>query len=213
MWRRLRKAADPDSFFVDKLTKVQGQGERASRIIDHLRTFGRPRAQHLSPFPISRPVRNVLDLLGQQFANRGIAVDIDLPEDLPLVLGDEAQLEQVVINLLNNARDALTDFECECAPTILVEARETRLQGEAWLCLDVIDNGPGMPAEVAQRVFEPFFTTKEVGKGTGLGLSISYGLIKAMGGKLFVRSEPGAGAVFSVFLRVAAQDSSQPPET
>jgi PAS domain S-box-containing protein len=202
--RRLVKADQDHEFELEKLHKIQGQVQRASKIIDQLRTFGRPTVLNVTGFPLHRPIDSVLDLLRQQFANRGIELQVDIPEGLPLVEADEPQLEQVLINLLNNARDAFSERGAsDDDPWVMLKAEAELLPGEGELrvCLHVADNGPGMTDEVCRRVFEPFFSTKEVGKGTGLGLSISYGLVRGFGGTLAVRSEKGEGTTFTILLK------------
>jgi len=136
---------------------------------------------------------------------RDITVAIDVPDDLPRVEADEARLEQVLMNLILNARDALDEREGdEPEKEILIRARPVTLPGEEpGVSIEITDNGPGIPREVLDRVFEPFFTTKEVGKGTGLGLSISYGLVREFGGTLEVQSRPGEGSSFTVLLKAA----------
>ncbi len=207
MSKRVAVTEDQDGPFLrEKLQKVQSQVARAGKIIDQLRNFGRPRPKTLTSFSVERPINNVLDLLGEQFRRRGIEIDVDVSDDLLNVEADEVQLEQVLINLLNNARDVLTGPLPEGRqPKLSVSVdMQTLSTSSPQLCIHVRDNGPGMDEEIAERIFEPFFTTKEVGKGTGLGLSISYGLVRDFGGKLVVRSTPGKGTTFIVFLKLAS---------
>ena len=215
--RRLAKSGEESQFDfeIEKLQKIQGQVQRASKIIDQLRTFGRPTVLQVTDFPIRRPVEAVLDLVGQQLAGRGIEVVVEIPDGLPNVQADEPQLEQVLINLLNNARDALSEHGASSdTPRIRLKAEAEILpgDGELRICLHVEDNGPGMSDEVCRRVFEPFFSTKEVGKGTGLGLSISYGLVRGFGGTLAFRSRLGEGTTFTILLKTVAPPESQPQE-
>ncbi|MCU0691631.1 MAG: ATP-binding protein [Polyangiaceae bacterium] len=210
--RRANQQSGPDhEFELDKLTKIQGQVQRASKIIDQLRTFGRPTVKRVTRFPVSRPVHAVLDLLRQQLTNRGIRVEFDVPDSLPEVAADEPQLEQVLINLLNNARDALAERPAEADLWIRIKAETEVMPGETEprVCLHVADSGPGMDERTLNRIFEPFFTTKEVGKGTGLGLSISYGLVRGFGGTLAVRSRLGEGTTFSLLLPTQMQATEQ----
>lgn len=211
--RRLSKEQGGRDFELEKLHKIQGQVQRASKIIDQLRTFGRPSVQNIAGFPLERPVRSVLDLVEQQFASRGIELIVEIPNGLPDVEADESQLEQVLINLLNNARDALSAQAGEDSAWVRVKAEAELLPGDGELrvCLHVSDNGPGMSDAVCRRVFEPFFSTKEVGKGTGLGLSISYGLVRGFGGTLAVRSKRGAGTTFTILLKTVGSPSSSQP--
>ena len=213
--RHLVKGTDSHEFELEKLSKIQGQVQRASKIIDQLRTFGRPSVEKVDAFPIRRPVDSVLELLRQQFENRGIDLQVDIPDNLPEVEADESRLEQVLVNLLNNARDALSEHGPSSGkPWVRLKAEAELLPGEGALrvCLHVSDNGPGMSEEVRRRVFEPFFSTKEVGKGTGLGLSISYGLVQGFGGTLAVHSKVGEGTTFTVILNtVGLPLPSAPP--
>jgi PAS domain S-box-containing protein len=192
------------SFYKDKLDKVSGQVERAGKIIDHLRAFGRPRAKELSSVQLRVPVDGVMVFLREQLHRRGIKVAIDLPGDLPQVEADEARLEQVLMNLIINARDALEELEEGRQRKIMITARRCDLDGAPGVNMQVRDTGPGIPHEVLDRIFEPFFTTKEVGKGTGLGLSISYGLVREFGGELAVESAMDEGTTFSIKLKEAA---------
>ncbi len=124
-----------------------------------------------------------------------IDVRVSLSEDLPETLSDPYQLQQVFINLINNARDALADHE-----TGALVIRTYR-KGDTIL-IEFEDNGPGIPDEFIKKIFDPFFTTKEVGKGTGLGLSMAYGIVKEHGGTISVESQPGKGAKFIVTIPI-----------
>jgi two-component system NtrC family sensor kinase len=129
------------------------------------------------------------------FKTSNIEVIRDYEGDLPWVLVNRNQMDQIVLNLLNNAKDAIAR-----SGQIVVR---TRLEG-AWVRIDVQDTGRGMTQELMERIFMPFFTTKRVGKGTGLGLSISYGIVDSLGGYIEVKSRLGVGSTFSVFLPVRA---------
>jgi two-component system, cell cycle sensor histidine kinase and response regulator CckA len=135
-----------------------------------------------------------------------IELDIKHGRDLWLVKADLNQFEQVVVNLVVNARDAMTEGGRISLRTRNVTAAEcagyqekSLVVGE-YVLIEVEDNGHGIPADVRDKIFEPFFTTKEVGKGTGLGLSMVYGIVKQTGGYVFCESEPGRGATFRIFL-------------
>jgi PAS domain S-box-containing protein len=191
-------------FFEDRLRKIQAQVERAGKIIDHLRAFGRPRTKQLERVRVQDPVEGVMVFLREQLVRRDISVVIDLPDDLPRVEADEARLEQVLMNLILNARDALEEVSGADKKEVRISAARSTLGDEPRISIQVRDTGHGIPREVIDRVFEPFFSTKEVGKGTGLGLSISYGLVHEFGGTLEVESEPGSGTTFTINLREAA---------
>jgi len=211
MTRKLEQlplAAEDREFLAEKLAKVQTQVERAGKIIDHLRTFGRVRERAFASVDLRTSIEGVLVFLAEQLRQHSIDVALELPGELPRVTADEAQLEQVLMNLIINARDALDEIPGEThAKQITIAAARGRFDhGAAAVVLEVRDNGPGIPSEVQQRIFDPFFTTKEVGKGTGLGLSISYGLVRDFGGTLEVESRPQKGATFRVRLREAERE-------
>jgi len=126
--------------------------------------------------------------------SRDISLTCELGENHPQVLLDPSRMEQVLLNLFNNAMDAMPD-----GGHLLVS---TDLDEEAWVRISVRDTGTGISERHLDRLFDPFFTTKEVGKGTGLGLSISYGLVQEHGGRLEVESQEGVGSVFHILLPV-----------
>jgi histidine kinase len=199
-------------FFLDKLEKLRHQVDRAGKIIDHLRTFGRPTIRSLGSTDVRGPITRVVDLLREPLQGREIRLRLALADDLPPVLADEAQLEQVLLNLVVNARDAFEGHTPRDGQpkTIRISASAGSFPGESpTVQVRVSDNGPGMSEEVLERVFEPFFTTKEVGKGTGLGLSISYGLVRDFGGQLTAESDPRRGTTFTITLKPAAAGADQ----
>jgi C4-dicarboxylate-specific signal transduction histidine kinase len=211
--RKEQLVADDASFLRERLAAIQEQVSRAARIIDHLRVFGRAEPAPLEAIDVGQAVRGSMTLLGEQLRLHDITLDIDVPANLPRAWGNVSRLEQVLINLIVNARHAL-DEQAERRLADGAAAGDKRLSirgragaltgsGEPAVLLEVEDNGPGMPEDVAARVFEPFFTTKEVGEGTGLGLSISYGIVREFGGSLTVRTKPGQGTTFTVALRQA----------
>ncbi|MEO5374251.1 MAG: PAS-domain containing protein [Alphaproteobacteria bacterium] len=183
---------------ADKLTRVMSQIDRARSITDHMRTFGRKGSDRPERMTLKSVADSALALIGEQLTNHGI--DVSLMADRPaLVLGNQIQLEQVVVNLLANARDAIEGRSAregrEAPRTIAVRVGT---EGEHAI-IDIEDSGGGIDARVIDRIFDPFFTTKEAGKGTGLGLSISYGIVTSMGGTLRAENR-GQGARFTVSL-------------
>src|SRR5881628_900416 len=156
-----------------ELQNAMRQVRKATEIISHLRTFGRVA-------PVSRE-----------------------PVSMNQVMGRPIQLEQVLINLLTNARDALV----ESPRKVIHIACEVR---DRVVDLAFSDTGPGIPEGLERRIFDPFFTTKEVGRGTGLGLSITYGIIKEHGGTIAVANRPGEGAAFLIRLPLASDDAPEP---
>ncbi|MBF0352679.1 MAG: PAS domain S-box protein [SAR324 cluster bacterium] len=172
------------------------QTDRMRKIINHLRNFARHSPQ--TPKLIDLPVilESSFTLLNEQFRLRNIEVKWELAEGLPQIMGNASQLEQVFINLLSNARDAL-DGNPESQVVIQTEHRPQPV-GAGEVVIRFKDNGCGIPREMIDRIFDPFFTTKEVGKGTGLGLSISYGIVKEHQGTITVSSKKDQGTVFEL---------------
>jgi C4-dicarboxylate-specific signal transduction histidine kinase len=182
---------DPERIKSD-LAKATEQVRKATEIITHLRTFGRPAPVALERVDVDEVIARSLSLVQEQLRSRAIEVSVERTGDLR-VLGNAIQLEQVFINLLTNARDALADAERREVAITAAEAGET-------VRISVADTGSGIPPEISQRIFDPFFTTKEVGGGTGLGLSITYSIVKEHGGQIWVEGRPGRGAVFQIEL-------------
>jgi len=148
-----------------------------------------------------------LEILGQQLKVRGIEVVWDLAPDLPLVLADPDRLEQVFINLLINARDAIDEkWQSQPQPTGEKKITLRTSADDKVIIVEVIDTGPGIPESMRDRIFEPFFTTKKVGQGTGLGLSISYGIIKDCKGSIQAVSVKNEGAGFIIKFPIAGED-------
>ncbi len=185
--------------------------ERASRIITHLRQFGR-RADHtLSPVDINKPIRNTFSMIGTQLEKNAINWSLDLDENLPRILGDENLLEQVFVNLAINARDSM--LSKEKARDIDEEPRENSLRMKSFLdngrvVVTISDTGQGIPESLRDRVFEPFFTTKKTGEGTGLGLSISYGIIKEHQGTIEIVETGEQGTTFRLTFPVLSTENT-----
>jgi C4-dicarboxylate-specific signal transduction histidine kinase len=171
--------------------------DRAAGIINHLRQFGRKSEVVAHRVDINKSIRGVFTILGQQLKVHGIEVKLDLDENLPPIMADQNRVEQVFVNLVNNARDAMLDRKTDvhAAPNVLA-VRSFSEQGR--VTATVSDTGPGIPESIAGRLFEPFFTTKEIGKGTGLGLSISYGIVRDYKGTICFTTSEKAGATFIV---------------
>ncbi len=181
------------------------QVRKATEIISHLRTFGRAAPTSRQRLLIYEVVQRALSLLQEQMRDRQILVQLDLASKSPIVIGNSIQLEQVFINVLANARDALDDCPRK---RISITGRTDADMVE----LNFQDSGPGIPPGLEKRIFDPFFTTKEVGKGTGLGLSIAYGIIKDHQGTISVENRPGEGACFHVQLPLAKPHHAEDAE-
>jgi histidine kinase len=177
--------------------KIDANVDRASNIIDHMRQFARKSDARLERVQINQVIENAFEMFEQQLKVRGIEVSWDTTPDLPTILAEPNRLEQVFVNLFLNARDAIEEkWELQVDTKAVKKIHvATRMEADTVIA-EVCDVGYGVPAEMAAKIFEPFFTTKEVGKGTGLGLSISYGIVKEMGGEIYVRPGPEGGACF-----------------
>jgi len=187
----------------DTIGDIDTNVRRMSNIITHIRTFARQDTLKFHQIQVNKSVENALKLLSEQLRLHGIEVIKELSPDLPQIIGESYQIEQVMINLITNARDALDEKE-KWEPERLKDWSKklkirTSLKGD-WVCIDILDNGVGMSGETRQKMFDPFYTTKEVGKATGLGMSISYGIIQNHKGKIDAKSEEGKGTRVSVKL-------------
>jgi C4-dicarboxylate-specific signal transduction histidine kinase len=182
-----------------ELEKALEQVRKATSIISHLRTFGRAAPVSVERVDVDEVIERSLSLMQEQLRLRGIEVELDLCLDELIVLGNAIQLEQVFINLLTNARDALEEAaEKTIRIATASDGKEIRIA--------FADTGCGIAADIEQRIFDPFFTTKEVGTGTGLGLSITYSIVKEHGGEITVNGEPGGGARFVITLPVSNEE-------
>ena len=193
--------ADPDQI-LHELNSAMQQVRKATEIISHLRTFGRAASVSYEPVVIEQVMERALSLMAEQLRLRQIEVQVHFPADEVIVIGNAIQLEQVFINLLTNARDALTGVPRKVI-SITCEVHADVVE------LRVRDTGPGIPEGLEQRIFDPFFTTKKVGTGTGLGLSITYGIIKDHQGIISVDSRPGEGALFVIHLPLIRQEGTR----
>ncbi len=192
-----------DPSFQD-IMQIKHNANRAAGLVRQLLAFSR--RQTLMPQTLQlNDVLSELQMLLRRLVGETIQLDVVHSRDLWLVRADLNQFEQVVMNLVVNARDAMPDGGKITLRTRNLPAAECASLKEAvvpadYVLVEVEDNGHGIPAEVQSKIFEPFFTTKEVGKGTGLGLSMVYGIVKQTGGTVFVESEPGRGATFRILL-------------
>jgi signal transduction histidine kinase len=210
--RRLRRAADREGTPVlegvrGDLDEIVKAGRRAARITEQLLAFSRRQPQRAVLLHLPQVVTELEKLL-RRLAGAAVEIDVRIPDDLPPVRADRTQLEQVLINLVINARDAISD------PGTITIAMETVELGDEfarrhgvtltrrcrWIELTVTDTGSGMEDHTRSRAFEPFFTTKPTGQGTGLGLSTVYGIVKQSGGYVWLESEPGRGTTVRIQL-------------
>ncbi|RJO74030.1 MAG: PAS domain S-box protein [Myxococcales bacterium] len=174
--------------------------DRIGKIVNHLREFSRQAEMEFREIDVHAPLENALLITGQQLLNHGMLIERDLASDLPRIEADPNYLEQVFLDLIANARDAMENIER--AKILRVSSRTSELDGRPAVTVTIADTGIGIPEELRDKIFEPFFTTKETGKGTGLGLPISFGIVSDHGGKIDIRSKVGEGAAFDVILPV-----------
>jgi histidine kinase len=186
-----------DDVVSTMLTKVDSNVDRAANIINHMRQFARKSDVKLEKVQANAIIRSAFEIFSQQLKVRGIDVHWEIDENLPAIHADPGRLEQVFINLLLNARDAIGEYRGRTPGkkvTAVITLKTCVINGSV-IC-SVCDTGTGLQTDLADKIFEPFFTTKEVGKGTGLGLSISYGIVQDCGGKISARPNQPRGACF-----------------
>ncbi|HEV8305733.1 MAG TPA: ATP-binding protein [Gemmatimonadales bacterium] len=188
------------------LQVIQEQAERAGRIVRDLLTFARKGAPERAPVDLNDVVQRTLSLMEYDLKLKDVAVIRDLAAALPDVLGDRHGLQQVMLNLLTNAAQAVVDN-----PPVRPRMITVSTWVDDQVHLRVADSGPGISDVAAQNVFTPFFTTKEPGKGTGLGLSITYSIVESHGGRIVLERPSGDGAAFRVDLPPAPADAPRPP--
>jgi PAS domain S-box-containing protein len=196
----------------DALVTIHKEAKRAAKIVSNLLIFARQRHPERTEADLNQVLQDTLELRRYSLRTHQIDVETDYDPDLPLTWADAFQLQQVILNLLTNAEQALRSYGGEKKITL-----RTRREGE-FIVASVTDSGPGIPPEALDQIFNPFFTTKPVGEGTGLGLSISDAIIREHGGQIRVSSRPGEGATFRVELPIVhaplprGGELSAPPE-
>ena len=183
---------------AERAAKITQAAERSVRIVKSFLTLARQRAPERAAMELNDVVAAAVELLAYSLHVDNIEVDCHLAAELPTLWADPHQLQQVVVNLLSNAHQAMQAMATPRRLTIATAADATRRRVQ----LTVADTGPGIPHDLQQRIFEPFFTTKPPGLGTGLGLSLCQGIVESHGGTIHVESAPGQGAVFRIELPV-----------
>ena len=188
-----RRLSDPGP--LERVTKIADCAMRAAKIVRGLQTFVRPQPHEMASLDLRDVVARVVSLREDAMRFNGVELLEDLAEDVPPVLGDASQLDQVVLNLVINAEQAVAAATASTPRIAIgVGVHDSRVR------LTVSDTGPGIPADILPRIFEPFFSTKAPNQNSGLGLSISYSIVQNHGGRLIAESAPGGGATFSVEL-------------
>jgi PAS domain S-box-containing protein len=195
----------PGDALYEEVGEIRRASDRAAALVRQLLAFSRRQAMERRPMDLNETIGNLLKML-----RRVIGEHIDLGftpgAAVPPVMADANQVEQILVNLLLNARDAMPGGGRIDLATAAVEAAGAFREGRPWakdaayVLLAVTDSGPGIPLDVVDRIFEPFFTTKEVGRGTGLGLATVYGIVNQHDGMIEVETSPGRGTTFKVYL-------------
>ncbi|RLB22610.1 MAG: hypothetical protein DRG71_06915 [Deltaproteobacteria bacterium] len=206
-----KSSDDPD---VQNLKEIERAAKRASELTQQLLAFSRKVKSELKPVNLNQEVVQVEKLLRRTIPKM-IDIELHLADDLMVINADPAQLEQVMMNLCLNARDAMPE-----GGKIIIETENVMLDKEyckqhlgskvgSYVLLSLSDTGHGMDKETLEHIFEPFFTTKEVGKGTGLVLAMVYGIVKSHGGYITCYSEPGQGTTFKIYLPVIEEEPQE----
>jgi signal transduction histidine kinase/CheY-like chemotaxis protein len=196
-YAELLKAEIEDEHYRKDIENILRSAERSMRIVRNLLTFARRQKTERRMVDLNELIRQTIEIQAYQLRVDNIRVEMDLDPNLPHTAADGAQLQQVLLNVVMNAHQAIHAGRNHG----LIVVR-TRRKGDDLLEVTISDDGPGVPPEVIGRIFDPFFTTKEVGVGTGLGLSICYGIVHGHGGRIWCESELGQGAAFHVELPV-----------
>lgn len=189
---------------LDFVAKLYKQAQRTHRVVQNLLSFARQRKPTKHTVDLRRVVEDTLSLRDYDLKLNNIEVERAFDAEIPMVVADPHQIEQVYLNIVNNAVDAM--LETAKSGKLIVR---TYREGD-FICTEFHDSGPGI--KDPKRVFDPFFTTKKIGKGTGLGLSICYGITKEHGGEIIALNHPAGGAVFRVLLPIAASKEEGPQD-
>lgn len=205
---QLLLARDLDESTRRDIDTIYTEAERAAKIVQNLLTFARRKRTDKEIVNLNVLLERVLELRNYDLRVKNIEVVLDLDPKLPETMVDANQMQQVFLNVIINAEQAILSAGGEGTLTV-----QTRGDGDS-IRVSFRDSGPGMSAETRSRIFDPFFTTKDAGEGTGLGLTISYNIIEDHGGRIWTESEPGRGATFTIELPIVhGQVSAQPEET
>jgi two-component system, cell cycle sensor histidine kinase and response regulator CckA len=189
---------------LSTVKEIGDAAERAAALTEQLLAFGRRQMVRPRPMELNRSILRMQSML-QRLVGEDVTLEIQLAENLDHVKMDPIQVDQILINLSANARDAMPHGGAIAIRTFNWQLshphmNETGLNAGRYVCLLFSDTGLGMSQETQSHIFEPFYTTKEVGKGTGLGLSTVYGIVRQLGGQILVRSAPGEGTTFTLYL-------------
>jgi PAS domain S-box-containing protein len=187
------------------LEAISSEGQRAASVVKNLLSFARSHTLSTQPVAVNAVIGEVLQLRAYEHRVNNIEVVTHFAPDLPEILADRFQMQQVFLNIVLNAEQAMIESHGRGNLTV------TTAQINDHIKISFADDGPGIPQEIINRIFDPFFTTKDIGKGTGLGLSISYGIITKQGGRIYAESQYGKGATFIIELPLKHDNLSGEP--
>ena len=208
----LQLRRDLDERARESLAKINNLALRCQKIVQNLLFFARKQKPERTLSNINEILEKTVDLRSYEMLVNNIELVSELDHNIPQTIADAHQLQQVFLNVITNAEQAMLDAHGKGRLTIRTRAKARK----RIITVEIIDDGPGIPEEQQMRIFDPFFTTKEVGKGTGLGLSLSYGMIKEHGGDIYVKSRLGKGTHFFIEIPVTrdpADDIDLPVDT
>jgi C4-dicarboxylate-specific signal transduction histidine kinase len=191
-------------FAAAKLTRIMAQVDRAAAVISRMRIFSRSTREGPQSFDLRDACLGAVAFMAQPYRTAGIALNKELGEEPLVMVGHQPLIEQALVAVLGNARDALSD--AVCSDKVVEVLAERRADGH--LRVRIADNGPGVPEAIRERIFEPFFTTKPEGQGTGLGLAVAFGILRDAGGSLILEAG-GPGATFQIDLPGNVSSGSQ----
>lgn len=183
--------------YKTSLRKIEEHVERARKVVHNMLGYARRMEPRLEDVDVNETLNQTIVLLNNYARINNITIETDLASDLPIISCDQAQLQQVFLNLLNNAMDAIGEDG-------LIEIKSKK--ANSHISVVITDNGAGIPKDQQKKIFDPFFTTKQTGKGTGLGLWISYSIIEKMGGAITLNSEVGKGSIFTVEIPIVVPE-------
>lgn len=194
---------DPDN--LDNLHRIIREGKRVAAIVSNLLDFARRHEDSQAPVVLQNVITNCIDLINHQLKKDSIILELDMPETLPPIMCNSQQIQQVLLNIMSNARYALNKRYPEPNPNkrVTIKGQKIRQKEKSYIRLTITDQGTGIEHDIMDRLFDPFFSTKPSGEGTGLGLSISHGLVLENNGFLRVSSEMGCSTSLIVDLPVA----------
>ena len=200
--RAIKSGQLTNEFLLDQTGKFTRNIDRVFKIINHLRVFGRKVSVEKMPFNINVAIGNAVDMVDNRIDHSSIKMNLKLENKIPNVLGEESSLEQVFINILLNAIDALSTIKDDHKKEISILSNYDF--SNQYVIVKINNNGPEIPNSIIQKIFDPFFTEKAAGHGTGLGLSISYGIMQSHGGSITVENT-GNGPCFTIRLPVESR--------